>query len=83
MFETGDEDGNPDLIRQRQDHRLFSASASVQSTHGSSSAVLTKPLFVHLTASVLNERVNMPVKDIPVCLCELSRELSHRCSMIK
>ena len=72
MFETGDEETVPnlELMRQRQEHRLFSNSASVQSTRGSTSADPTKPLFVHLTSSVHNERVNLSVKDIPVCFCK-------------
>ena len=72
MVETGDEETAPnmELMRQRQEHRLFSNSASVQSTRGSTSADPTKPLFVHLTSSVHNERVNLSVKDIPVCFCK-------------
>jgi len=28
------------------------------------------PLFVYLTASIHNERVDQPVSNIPVCLCK-------------
>ena len=48
--------------------RLIFRSDSAVSTTGELDRV--KPLFVHLTASIQNERVYQSVPDIPLCLCK-------------
>ena len=70
MFDTCEEEVDKE--------RLYSRSISQVSKDSMAADALTavKPLFVHLTASIQNERVYQPVPDIPVCLRMYSLRLA-------